>query len=215
VGDKVILNASRSYDPDGKIISYKWDFGDGCYGSGQIVVHTYAEPGVYTVILNVTDSEGLWAIKQVQIEVVQPHGPTAKLTVTPEQVNVGQTVLFNASDSLPGWNGTHIMPITEYRWDFGDGNKTTTTTPIVYHTYQKPGIYYATVTVYAPGATPEADSTTVRIIVQTHIPTVGGECYPIEIPKTTIAKPTEFYIITILALTSILTMIIKKTSKKK
>jgi len=142
---------------------------------------------------------------------IPPYGPTAKLTATPERSNVGQKVLFNASASLPGWNGTHTMPITEYRWDFGDGNKTTTTTPIVYHTYQKAGIYYVTLTVYAPGATPETDSTSVRIIVQ--IPTVGGKCYPIENPTLTTAQPIELSIVTIVTM-FMLTMIVRKKKKK-
>lgn len=38
-------------------------------------------------------------------------------------------ILFNASLSLVGWNGTHYMPITEYRWNFGDGNTTSTAAP--------------------------------------------------------------------------------------
>jgi len=96
-------------------------------------------------------------------------------------------------------------------WDFGDGNKTTTTTPIVYHTYQKAGIYYVTLTVYAPGATPETDSTSVRIIVQ--IPTVGGKCYPIENPTLTTAQPIELSIVTIVTM-FMLTMIVRKKKKK-
>jgi len=42
------------------ITSYYWDFGDGQNATGKIVYHTYPNIGSYTVILNVTDTEGFW-----------------------------------------------------------------------------------------------------------------------------------------------------------
>ncbi|WP_176371577.1 PKD domain-containing protein [Desulfosediminicola flagellatus] len=54
---EVTFNASMSYDPDpnGSIVSYEWDYGDGT-GSGLTTTHTYNAPGIYTVILTVTDN---------------------------------------------------------------------------------------------------------------------------------------------------------------
>jgi PKD repeat protein len=49
--------ASGSYDPDGSIDSYAWDFGDGNPGSDVTVNHTYGLAGSYDVILTVTDNE--------------------------------------------------------------------------------------------------------------------------------------------------------------
>ncbi|MGP8323187.1 MAG: PKD domain-containing protein [Methanosarcinaceae archaeon] len=39
---KVILNASASYDPDGSITNYHWDFADGASGTGVLVEHVYS-----------------------------------------------------------------------------------------------------------------------------------------------------------------------------
>jgi len=39
---EVSFNASSSYDPDGNILSYVWDFKDGNTGSGKIVNHTFS-----------------------------------------------------------------------------------------------------------------------------------------------------------------------------
>lgn len=61
VGEPVILSAEGSYDIDGKIISFNWDFGDGNKGSGEIVTHRYLEPGEYTIVLTVTDNDGATA----------------------------------------------------------------------------------------------------------------------------------------------------------
>jgi chitodextrinase len=59
VNHSMVFDASGSFDPDGTIVSYVWDFGDGITGVGAIVVHTYESPGEYTVTLTVTDNAGL------------------------------------------------------------------------------------------------------------------------------------------------------------
>ena len=51
------FDASGSSDPDGSIVSYDWDFGDGNSGGGLTADHTYAAAGTYSVVLTVTDDE--------------------------------------------------------------------------------------------------------------------------------------------------------------
>ncbi|PIV69192.1 MAG: hypothetical protein COS08_05210, partial [Euryarchaeota archaeon CG01_land_8_20_14_3_00_38_12] len=53
----IIFNASESYDLDGYITDYAWDFGDGTNGTGMVVSHMYAVHGVYNVTLNITDDD--------------------------------------------------------------------------------------------------------------------------------------------------------------
>ncbi|HIN08905.1 MAG TPA: PKD domain-containing protein, partial [Candidatus Poseidoniales archaeon] len=55
VGDTVQLDGSQSWDEDGALKSWNWDYGDGQSGSGQIVTHKYFQPGEYIVALAVTD----------------------------------------------------------------------------------------------------------------------------------------------------------------
>jgi len=52
------FDASGSSDPDGSIVHYAWDFGDGNTGSGVTASHIYAAPGTYSVVLSVTDDDG-------------------------------------------------------------------------------------------------------------------------------------------------------------
>ena len=58
VNENITFNASSSYDPDGKIVKYKWDFGDGSKKEGKVVTHTYSQAGSYVVTLTVTDDDG-------------------------------------------------------------------------------------------------------------------------------------------------------------
>lgn len=69
-GETIEFDASKSYDSDGTIVSYTWDFDDGNTAEGKIVEHTYTfekefnieYPLIYTVILYVTDDEFVSAI---------------------------------------------------------------------------------------------------------------------------------------------------------
>ncbi len=60
VNQAITFNASSSYDPDGKITNYEWDFGDGNITSTteEIIKHSYSEAGNYEVTLTVTDDKG-------------------------------------------------------------------------------------------------------------------------------------------------------------
>jgi hypothetical protein len=58
-GELITFNAGSSYDPDGSIVSYDWDFGDGTTDSGVIVSHSWSASGSYTVTLTVTDDDGV------------------------------------------------------------------------------------------------------------------------------------------------------------
>lgn len=51
----VFFDASASSEPDGAIVRYEWDFGDGTSATGVTTVHTYEVPGSYTAKLTVTD----------------------------------------------------------------------------------------------------------------------------------------------------------------
>ncbi|MFO8034066.1 MAG: PKD domain-containing protein [Candidatus Bipolaricaulota bacterium] len=74
-GETVSFDASDSTAPDGSIVEYEWDFGDGSSGWGRTVSHSYAAEGTYTVRLTVTDDHGGTdsTTKSIQVgDVVEP-----------------------------------------------------------------------------------------------------------------------------------------------
>ncbi len=55
---EVRFNGGSSFDPDGTIVSYSWDFGDGTAGSGALASHSYHSAGLFVVRLAVQDERG-------------------------------------------------------------------------------------------------------------------------------------------------------------
>ena len=58
VGEEITFDSSQSFDVEGGITSYHWDFGDGETDTGVIATHSYSQRGLYTVTLTVTDETG-------------------------------------------------------------------------------------------------------------------------------------------------------------
>lgn len=71
-GEAINFSSEGSYDPDGSIFSYFWQFGDGNISTSANPAYTYAVPGYYTVKLTVTDNEGESATDEMQIYVASP-----------------------------------------------------------------------------------------------------------------------------------------------
>ncbi len=52
IGEVITFDAGASHDPDGSLIAYAWDFGDGARGDGKVVQYAYHRSGVYRVGLD-------------------------------------------------------------------------------------------------------------------------------------------------------------------
>lgn len=77
----VIVNASTSTDPDGYIVSYDWDWGDGTpHGSGITAQHNYATSGSKTIVLTVVDNTGAGNQSVQTITTTVMYGPVAFTT---------------------------------------------------------------------------------------------------------------------------------------
>lgn len=124
-------------DPDGQIISYLWDFGEGTNTTTKTPSYTYTQEGDYVVTLSVIDSEGATVTTTIIISVTTPPNepPVVSASATPLTGYAPLPVAFRGSGSDADGS------ITGYRWNFGDGQ--TSTTPNTAHTYSKKGTYKA------------------------------------------------------------------------
>lgn len=96
----------------GSNITYEWTLGDGTPNkTGAVVQHTYAAPGVYTVLVVATNNLG-GATRSATIEVVNPRPVVtgAVLDPPPTLGQVSYTLTITGSNFVPGalvyWNNT-------------------------------------------------------------------------------------------------------------
>ena len=115
----------------GTIQLWFWDFGDGGRSEERDPVHTYQNPGTYTVSLRAFDESRLAdCIKTDYITVRLPAPPIANFTATPTSGNALLSVTFN---------DTSANTPTSWLWTFGDGTNSTIQHPI--HIYTSAGNY--------------------------------------------------------------------------
>lgn len=134
VNQPILFNASKSYDSDGSIIKYLWDFGNNTIKEGKVVDYKFNAPGTYNVKLIVKDNSNAENDSASDIvKVVINAGPKAS-PGTDKMAWINQPVFFDGSKSTDS-DGR----IIEYLWDFGDG--TLLKGEKVSHVYNKPGKY--------------------------------------------------------------------------
>ncbi|GJQ62206.1 MAG: hypothetical protein SCALA702_12590 [Melioribacteraceae bacterium] len=134
VGEQIAFSAEKSYDPDGEIIDYSWDFGDGNTGNGISVNHTYQSPGTYEVKLTISDESGVKnSIDTTFVPIIINNPPTAEAG-DDRLVAVDELFVINGEGSVDS-DGR----IIRFDWDLGDGS--TKSGYSVAHSYANPGKY--------------------------------------------------------------------------
>jgi len=135
----VQFDGSASNSPNGAIVSYAWDFGDGSTDTGASVDHTFIDKGTYAVKLTVTDSSGAVGSTTHSVQVMN-HPPHPQFTVSPYIPQRRTVTTFDASES-----SDEDGYIVDWQWTFGDG--TTGTGDVVDHIYDLAGTYTVRLTV--------------------------------------------------------------------
>ncbi len=80
-GTPIAMSGATSFDPDGSIAGYFWDFGDGTTGTGVTVSKSYSVAGTYTIRLTVTDNGGLSATTTAAVTVTATGGGASSVWV--------------------------------------------------------------------------------------------------------------------------------------
>ncbi|MFH1101369.1 MAG: PKD domain-containing protein [Methanobacteriota archaeon] len=121
INEEITFNGSRSYDPDGTIISWYWTFGDGTHGNGKNTTHTYLNEGTYHATLTVADNNGDTGTDSFTVVIVKAnHPPSIPSVDGPVTGHQNSTLEFTAL-SFDADNDT-----IQYIFDWGDGETTRT-----------------------------------------------------------------------------------------
>ena len=130
--------SDSSSDADGRIVAYRWSFGDGSGNeTARDAEHIYSAPNTYTVALTVTDDDGATdSIASTVHAILPPPPPPNALPVASfGSPCIDLTCSFIDSSSDP--DGT----VVSHHWAFGDGE--TSDVPSPGHIYAAAGVYHA------------------------------------------------------------------------
>jgi PKD repeat protein len=138
--EPISFDGTGSYDVDGFVVAYYWDFGDGTSSFNPTPVKIYDDLGIYTVELTVVDDQGAVGTTTTTVEVYNTP-PVAEFTYTqsPDEIWC-EPVYFHDTSYDPD----SCDSITYY-WEFGDGETRTEKEPV--YTYSLGGTYTITLTV--------------------------------------------------------------------
>ncbi len=125
-----------SSQAQGNITNYFWDFGDGSYAYTANPTHTYSNPDFYNVCLKVFDNVSGCMNTSCQYVVI--------IDSTAYMCNASFNSFTENRNAY--FTSTATGNITNYFWDFGDGQYAYIANPN--HTYQTPNYYYVKHSVY-------------------------------------------------------------------
>ncbi len=135
--DGTINFYSSATDPDGTIVSYFWNFGDGNTSSSPNPSHTYGRSGTYTVTLIVTDDNG--GQSSYELTVTVPNiPPVAGFSYSPRNITTARTVTFDGGTPYSYDKDGYIV---NWSWDFDGNGIIDAYGSIVTHLYSSPGNY--------------------------------------------------------------------------
>lgn len=100
----VTFDGRASSDPDGEIVDFRWEFGDGATAAGEVVSHTYEDPGAYRPRLTVTDDRGARdvAVDSLILVFASPGEGSGTVTGLVWRDRVGDGVRRGHLQGIPG-----------------------------------------------------------------------------------------------------------------
>jgi gliding motility-associated-like protein len=128
---------NNTYQSNGTI-NYKWLYGDAVISTDYTGLHTYTQPGTYTVYLIATDATTSCSDTAKQVITVKDFQTAFAFSSSFVGSNSCPPVLLRINNLSVGYN--------RLLWDFGDGTTSVQSYPT--YTYYNPGVYKITLYTY-------------------------------------------------------------------
>jgi murein DD-endopeptidase MepM/ murein hydrolase activator NlpD len=156
IGEKVVLDGSKSWSATGKIAKFEWTCTDGQRATGETFERTYSKPGIYSETLKITDAAGQVDYDFAFVDCVDREHPEQ----IPPSIHpaCAPTQGIKPGDMIKFLVRTFGTTDGEETWDFGDGSPKVIVHSdgnvaihakdgyaITTHKYDKPGVYLARV----------------------------------------------------------------------
>ncbi len=115
-GESIYFDASASFDLEGSIVLYAWNFNDGSTGTGSEISHIYTTDGIYTATVTATDNDGKKAVKKLNINVFPATGKLGRLTFTTATAVVHERVegIFLVNDTYSNLYDPHEVKVDAF-----------------------------------------------------------------------------------------------------
>ncbi|MBI3308900.1 MAG: PKD domain-containing protein, partial [Candidatus Melainabacteria bacterium] len=140
------FDASMSLDPEGDLISYTWETGDGIENTGSIFMHRYSTKGTFVPKATLTDALGAKTVKYIEpIEYLGPNiPPTPIADISPSTGYLSPSLLVKLSskDSFD-----KDGEITNYTWKIGTENPEVREGEEILYEFNEAGVYEVTLEV--------------------------------------------------------------------
>ncbi|MGK0189735.1 MAG: hypothetical protein ACI9R3_005552 [Verrucomicrobiales bacterium] len=152
VGEKVVLDGSRSWSAGGKIASYEWIHDDGSTQSGVQVEQAYPRTGTYSEILKITAPDGKVDYDFTSVLVVDNSQPErCPPYIIPNYaptfgIKVGDPVTFKVrsfyfTEGHEIWNFDDGSPPVQVQSDGNVAQRAEDGYAVTTHRFSKPGQY--------------------------------------------------------------------------
>jgi hypothetical protein len=168
IGEEITFNGELSYntDPEGFIVTWHWNFGDGTNGTGETATHIYSNAGTYDAALTVTGNNGDIDTDSFNVTIVKGNNPPLKPTIDgPKTGHKNTTYEFTIlSKDLDNDTMKYIV-------DWGDGNVNESdflsngTAFVIVHSWTSYGEYLISVIAYDNETESEINESSILIDV--------------------------------------------------
>lgn len=161
------FDGSRSTDPDGEIVAWAWNFGNGDTATGVIANYAYPSEGVFTVTLTVTDDQGLSDTDEIVVDLSASNVPPNAIIRGPFEVVAGEENEWNALES------TDDVALVSWEWDVGVDDEAPITGQRLDYVYEDWGTYTMTLTVVDTAGVADLDTRSIDVLAPP-VPVLDG-----------------------------------------